>query len=1176
MGPKKPAAAAAPSKPKDIPDDGPPVIVSEERPRIPRDKPPEDVPPLFQSSVLPKECFPEWTDNLDQENWYSASHPFEDPMGLPSLPAHINVWIGNNTANITWKRPSQFLPPLPEPVKPASTSGPVKTPADKSKKPVAPPPKKTDTDLKTEEPKAPRHCYVLYDASVDPLVEKFDSSHPGFAPPQHAERHEWTHDFQRVWSDEQAHDIKRWEAEESRIQMEKEHRENALMAYEESCILKLQKALAALKQATEAELNDEDLVDDGDDTLDFPTAASTGATPTVLFSDVFGLPPVIEIEPNAVTKPTVPEGDYVDAPLASCCRVVSRLADRLVANQPYFWEAIYPQTTIPGTTRRVPTANPGGKYLVKLFVMGKWRKVSVDDRLPLDTTTGTVAILSSSQATEIWPTLIAKALYKVMLWSNATSSTMGATQSVGFMLNALTGWKSRPYCDLSDSKAADELGKIVPVLDDTPLDVQPSLSMNNALLVCSLSGIRSRNFNSTSGEAYVLSNLHTAPSLSLQIFASLKPSTLDETISLTSATIEFHKLTTILLHTIPNFTQQVVEEWSVVSSPPPTEGQESAEETTRLQPYPHGLPKVVTVQVPETLAMTTIYVSLTCVPLADAPLSLNDRGVFLVERTQLSDPPPPSTTVNANMGLLRPNTTWPFDVVGAGTHVFRLYQHELQYGYSLEIDSDVPMSVLSIVEGFRDVCRMQVEIVEGAYEAMAANGSWHVAARVTATLTPPPQETRNRLYVGVHLFDPDAAAYFHLHMINNHSTQSTRLSLLSGYFELDPKVPIESYTFVLECLPGVAVPQGKFHVTIASDWSIQAPLGILPVLPSVFEGKYMPNKLLTFFRDVFVVDLKDDDPKNAKGGGSATATASMAIHHACLKLSTSYLNAAVKLEVIDLATGNVLTQACSYNSTQLMQLPPCSVAENGTSGYIVQGSFDEAHWVVPDAIRSVQPFNGLLTKMDKVDTARLASSESAPSITAPPPTEATEASVMWRLEVFSPGLPKLTPDCTTPNKYAAIKHGWEVAERGREVRGTISRLLFLGRKQEAIDRMAAADFTPEQQKEMLGRYDFLFGQECHPLVTEGDGEPEDVVAPEYFESESQKLAQELELIKQRMDDAARARAAESAAQKLEMEQIKQEMAAMRQAMLAERDALWQKREELRKQQANPTPPSLFP
>ncbi|RHY55367.1 hypothetical protein DYB30_001505 [Aphanomyces astaci] len=1002
---------------------------------------------------------------------------------------------------------------------------------------------------------------VLYDSSLDPMVEKFEGTQPGFAPPLTAERLDWANDFQRVWSAEQAHDIKRWDTEEARIQSEKEKKELALMTYEESCLIKLQKAIAAHKQATEAELNDEDLLDDGDDgdtTFDFPAA---GTPAPLLFNEIFGSAPVIEIEPNSVVKPSVPEGDYVDSPLASGCRVISRLVDRMVANQPYFWEAIYPQT-VTATNRRIPTVNPGGKYLVKLFVMGKWRKVEVDDRMPLDDQ-GKVVVLSSSQPSEIWPTLLAKAIYKVFAWTN-TLSTMNhpstVSQSVGFILNALAGWKSRAYVGLSDLNAAEAIAK-------------------NVLLVCSMASIKTRHFNSSCGEAFVMSSIRTSgQSFSINIF-TLQPNVPPhDTLSFTSESIEYHKLTTVVLHTIPTYTHQLVQEWSVqVDTTTPDNPQ-------RIQrPYSNALPKFLTVQVPDTVSSTMLYVTLTCAPVAAADDVLHapsDRGMLLVEKQQLSWPTPPAATINQNAGVLKPNVTWPFEVVGPGTHVYRLYPHDLQNGYSLEVESDVPIFVHPVVDCLRDICHMNVETLDASYDAMAA-GTWHVVHRFNMTVTAT-SGSRNRLYLGLHMYDADASPYFHVHLVHNNTSSATelpsvsaRLNLLGGYFDLNPANASESYTVVLECLPcpNVVIPPGVFTITVASDWTIQAPLTQYPVVSSVFSGSYTPNKYLTLFRDVFGPDAGDDDSK-AKAG---TATSSI---HTSLKLSTSVANAAVKLEVLDAATGNLLVKATNYNNTQVMQLPPC--VDGG--GYIIQGRFDETRWVVPDALRSVQPFSGLIAKPTEAaspdqigSVVPVPDSATAASPPVPDGGQRQDGTTSWRLEVFGLVPARLTPDCTALNKFAAIKHGWEVAERGREVRGVVSRLLFLGKRQEAMDRMAAAEYSPEQQKEMLARYDFLFRDGASPSITEvGAAEPEVLLGSDFFATESQKLAQDLDAIKVHMEKAAKERAAETAARKLEMDQMKAEMADLRLAMLQEREKLWVKREEIRKQQANPTPPSLFP
>ena len=74
----------------------------------------------------------------------------------------------------------------------------------------------------------------------------------------------------------------------------------------------------------------------------------------------------------------------------------------------YAWELIYPQ--VPGT--HYPIYNASGKYLVKLFVNGAFRKVIIDDRLPSDVFGQ--CMFTVTEHKEIWPALLAKAILKVL------------------------------------------------------------------------------------------------------------------------------------------------------------------------------------------------------------------------------------------------------------------------------------------------------------------------------------------------------------------------------------------------------------------------------------------------------------------------------------------------------------------------------------------------------------------------------------------------------------------------------------------------------------------------------------------------------------------------------------------------------------------------------------------
>ena len=85
-----------------------------------------------------------------------------------------------------------------------------------------------------------------------------------------------------------------------------------------------------------------------------------------------------------------------------------QLYQRTVAPGRYAWELIYPQTTSTG----FPVYNVHGKYVVKLFVRGAFRRVVVDDRMPVDASGD--SLLSVTDQKEIWPALLLKALLKAM------------------------------------------------------------------------------------------------------------------------------------------------------------------------------------------------------------------------------------------------------------------------------------------------------------------------------------------------------------------------------------------------------------------------------------------------------------------------------------------------------------------------------------------------------------------------------------------------------------------------------------------------------------------------------------------------------------------------------------------------------------------------------------------
>ncbi|KAG5496158.1 hypothetical protein JKF63_02459 [Porcisia hertigi] len=83
-------------------------------------------------------------------------------------------------------------------------------------------------------------------------------------------------------------------------------------------------------------------------------------------------------------------------------------AQRHVPEGWYLWELVHPH--VPGTCH--PVYNPFGKYAVKLFVDGAYRKVLVDDSLPVDVLGR--PLLTTTSRRELWPCLVAKAVVKAL------------------------------------------------------------------------------------------------------------------------------------------------------------------------------------------------------------------------------------------------------------------------------------------------------------------------------------------------------------------------------------------------------------------------------------------------------------------------------------------------------------------------------------------------------------------------------------------------------------------------------------------------------------------------------------------------------------------------------------------------------------------------------------------
>eukprot|EP00047_Mylnosiga_fluctuans_P023531 m.139588 g.139588 ORF g.139588 m.139588 type:complete len:1518 (-) comp9618_c0_seq1:4821-9374(-) len=120
--------------------------------------------------------------------------------------------------------------------------------------------------------------------------------------------------------------------------------------------------------------------------------------------------------------------------IIAICSYLQREPGPNDAHTDRIWALVFPQTG------GVPNVNAAGKYCVRLFWMGMWRKVTIDDLVPVDSD-GRPLLPRTSIAGEIWAFLVAKAVCTLL--SATGSYSAGIDQSefgAASLIQILTGW----------------------------------------------------------------------------------------------------------------------------------------------------------------------------------------------------------------------------------------------------------------------------------------------------------------------------------------------------------------------------------------------------------------------------------------------------------------------------------------------------------------------------------------------------------------------------------------------------------------------------------------------------------------------------------------------------------------------------------------------------------------
>ncbi|GMF49250.1 unnamed protein product [Phytophthora fragariaefolia] len=1092
------------------------------------------------------------------------------------------------------------------------------------------------------------------------------STPPTTAADQHHDQN-WhiPRDFQRRWSPEQVDALQAWAREEDRIEREQQNRERVYMGFEDAIAYIVNERPRNL--LAEPDFDADDLVDDGED----EDEAITGDVDVSNATSPWGVvpPPRIEIAPNSVYKPEIPHGEIVHADMASYFRIVEQLyssgdedIEATTNPAPFLWQAIYPQDST-----RYPIYNAGGKYSVKLFVFGRWRRVDVDDKLPLDSD-GNVVYLASSMKNEIWPSLLVKALYKVIYWLHPNlnqNQEPGQTslalvdnmcQTVVEVVLALTSWKiSRWEPEISHSfseniyhqlqlQVDEPISEVsldgdpvadgtvdVPAADEeiaasTVTKSPPKASNHSPLQYCvlpiTLMLLQPRAIICSAGYDRVADMIFGEAALVSDIVGDTGSTTFKvirhggTPTAISEEATGVHELVFLLIHPLLPYSDTLSRAW-LPNPEPLLEGNANGRapfipfETPRVQFVTVSMQDAVTKQPAGDSSIDIVHIApatvnlvatLTPVQVIQQPdqnvdnlgkpsilmathLGVDPNGsVILIEEKESKSSRsslPATVTVNS---IFSGYITFP--AVNTGSIVYRMYpQKSLRYGYSMQVESDYKVVFQDAPTYWRSLSSLHVMECDGIYPVMLPK-SWNIIFKQTFELSPLTEEngrssvSPSELRIDLHLAEDLLVGFTHISIVNDITGEIKTATTLCTKILLpaalnDGLFAPTAYTLIVDCAPGnFHVREGKWKLTLASDWDITKSTTQQTKLTR-FEGVYEPNKPQLLFRDVITA------PNN-----SIWTSFQLQL----LQDGDIVNGLSAKLEVFDFGTDQHprIGEVSAKGEVRLLQLPCIPAGEvsqpsaDDKRGYILQGSIDRSTCIVPDELQSLRPFRSDAGRIPPKRTTTTPVDEKEPSEAASSgesnlPTTARSSrgpsDIKWRVNCWSTEEVKLLEDNTKELQYEAIRASWAEKAVDRNTNGAVSRLLYLGKLDEAEARMRQDNMADEQIAKVKSRFEWVQAVKAKAAAklntAEGVGESylEEVVTGDERLLSEDELADSSRLLLERIGIVEADREQRRVACALAKEERAQELKNTIRAVIEKRAASVKRQHELKRELA---------